>query len=98
MNWRQHAADLEKGLVIQFRPKGNSMTGKIESGQLCTISPFVEEPQKGDIVLCKVKGRFCLHIIKAAKGNSYLIGNNRGHLNGWTSRTSIFGKCTEVSD
>jgi hypothetical protein len=100
MNWLKHAGDLQKGLTINFRPKGPSMSGKIESGQLCKVSPYSEDesPQVGDIVLCKVRGNFYLHIVKAIQGETYQIGNNRGRINGWTGRKNIFGKCVEVSD
>ena len=48
------------------------------------------ELNKKDIVLCKVKGHYYLHLIHSIKtnkkGSSYLIGNNHGHMNGWISR------------
>jgi hypothetical protein len=72
------------------------MSGKIESGQLCTVAPYESDPEVGDIVMCKVKGNFYLHLIKAVKGDTYQIGNNRGHINGWTSRSCIYGKCIKV--
>lgn len=34
-----HIAALKEGKTIQFRPHGNSMTPKIESGQLVTVEP-----------------------------------------------------------
>ena len=41
------------------------MSGKIESGQLCTVVPAnVEDVNVGDIVLCKVNGFQYLHLIK----------------------------------
>jgi hypothetical protein len=100
MNWLQHAGKLQAGETIQFRPKGPSMSGKVESGQLCTVAPYAKDtsPEVDDIVLCKVKGTFYLHLVKAINGDTYQIGNNRGHINGWTSRNCIYGKCIEVSD
>ena len=42
MGWASdHIARLQDGETVQFRPKGNSMQGKIESGQLCTVEPVV---------------------------------------------------------
>jgi len=52
--------------------------------------------QVGDIVLCKVKGREYLHLIKAIQGARFQIGNNRGRINGWVTAHSIFGKCIAV--
>lgn len=73
------------------------MSGKIESGELCTVSPVDSENLKiGDIVLCKVNGKQYLHLIKAIRGNSFQIGNNKGHVNGWVRPHSIYGKCVKV--
>lgn len=49
-------AKLKEGETVSFRPRGHSMKGKIESGQLCTIEPISDTAalEKGDIVLCKV--------------------------------------------
>jgi hypothetical protein len=98
MGWAsQHIARLRAGEVVSFRPRGNSMAGKIESGQLCTVMPV--DPATltvGDIVLCKVNGREYLHLIKAIQGPRFQIGNNRGRVNGWVSAGSIYGKCVAV--
>ena len=60
------------------------MSGKIESGQLCTVAPVqAEDLRKGDIVLCKVNGFQYLHLVKAVQGKRLKIGNNRGRINGW---------------
>jgi hypothetical protein len=91
-------AKLQDGETVQFRPRGNSMTGKIESGQLCTVEPVTnpDDLVVGDIVLCKVKGSQYIHLIKAIQGPRFQIGNNRGRINGWVSANSIFGKCVNV--
>ena len=88
---------LGRGETVSFRPRGRSMTGKVESGNLCTVAPV--DPALlvvGDIVLCKVRGREYLHLIKAIQGARYQIGNNRGHINGWVSAGAIFGRCVRV--
>ena len=55
------------------------MTGRIESGQPCTIVPIDPATlEVGDIVLCKVAGNEYLHIVKAIQDGCYQIGNNRG--------------------
>jgi len=58
MSWATHYIEkLKNGETVSFRPKGNSMQGKVDSGQLVTVEPIGErELQKGDIVLCKVNG------------------------------------------
>jgi hypothetical protein len=100
MGWATHyIKQLTDGETVSFRPRGNSMVGKIESGQLCTVEPVDAETLKvGDIVLCKVKGREYLHLIKAIRGQRFQIGNNRGRINGWITAKSIFGKCVRIGD
>src|SRR5919197_5891620 len=98
MGWALHYIEkLKKGEIVSFRPRGNSMSGKIESGQLCTVEPVDPETLRvGDIVLCKVNGREYLHLVKAIQGKRFQIGNNRGRINGWVSAGAIFSKCVAV--
>lgn len=97
MGWATgHIQRLQAGETVQFRPRGNSMEGKVSSGQLCTVAPLTEPPEVGDVVLCKVRGREYLHLVKAIKGDRYQIGNNKGHINGWIGINAIFGKLIEV--
>jgi hypothetical protein len=102
MGWATgYIARLQKGETVSFRPRGHSMSGKIESGQLCTVRPVDPATIKiGDIVLCKVRGREYLHLVKAVQGQGqgarFQIGNNRGHINGWINAASIFGRCVSV--
>ena len=75
------------------------MRGRIDSGQLCTVDPVDPATlEVGDIVLCKVKGHEYLHIVKAAQGGRFQIGNNRGLINGWIGANGIFGRCTRVEN
>jgi hypothetical protein len=99
MGWATgYIAKLRAGETVSFRPRGNSMAGKIESGQLCTVAPIADPAtlEVGDIVLCKVNGREYLHLIKAVQKKRFQIGNNRGRINGWISAGGIFGKCVRV--
>jgi hypothetical protein len=98
MAWATHLiAKLQAGETVRFRPRGHSMTGKIESGQLCTVAPVLAETlEVGDIVLCKVHGHQYLHLVKAVDGERFLIGNNRGGLNGWIGARGIYGKLIAV--
>jgi hypothetical protein len=101
MGWAApYIARLKAGESVSFRPRGHSMKGKVESGQLCTVKPITENCtlEKGDIVLCKVNGREYLHLIKAIQGSRYQIGNNQGRINRWVARNSIFGKCVKVEN
>jgi hypothetical protein len=70
------------------------MSGRVESGQLVTLAP-AQQLTVGKVVLVRVKGNVYLHLVKAIRqsknGERYLIGNNRGRLNGWVGRHSIYG-------
>lgn len=99
MGWAtNYISRLTNGETIKFRPRGNSMTGKINSGQLCTVSPITNDTvlSKGDIVLCNVNGSQYLHLISAIKGDKYQISNNHGFVNGTISKKNIFGKCIGI--
>jgi SOS-response transcriptional repressor LexA len=74
---------------------GQSMKPKIFSGSLLTFKPQAEY-EIGDIVFCKVKGRFIdAHLItKKDKTKGYMISNNHGYENGWTK--TIFGKVIDI--
>ena len=98
MGWASHyIKDLQDGKSVKFRPRGNSMTGKIESGQLVTVDPLGAKPIGiGDIVLCKVNGMQYLYLVKAISGDRVQIGNNKGRINGWTSRRNIFGVVSRI--
>jgi translation initiation factor IF-1 len=98
MSWATHYIEkLSNGETVQFRPRGNSMKGKIESGQLVTVEPVNGKIlKKGDIVLCKVNGSQYLHLIKAIQGDRYQIGNNISRINGWIGMNAIYGICTNI--
>lgn len=103
MGWAQnYIKQLQEGKTIQFRPRGHSMSGKIDDGQLVTVAPLVASTELsiGDAVLCTVVGREYLHLIKAIDPGKYLtrvqIGNNKGKINGWTTRSRIYGLVIKV--
>lgn len=98
MGWAKHYIDILKtGKSVSFRPHGHSMTGKVNSGQLVFINPIGDTVlKKDDIVLCKVNGSEYLHIIKGLKKDQFLIGNNKGGINGWTGKNNIFGILVKV--
>ena len=100
MGWASHYIEkLRGGETVSFRPRGQSMKGRISSGQLCTVAPVEASTLAvDDIVLCKVGGNEYLHIVKAIQGDRYQIGNNRGFINGWIGASSIYGKCLRIED
>ncbi len=52
--------------------------------------------ERGDIVLCRVKGAQYLHLVKAVQGERFQIGNSRGGINGWVTLRQIFGRLVRV--
>lgn len=98
MGWAsQYIERLKTGETVEFRPRGSSMMPRIQSGQLCRVTPLGTEPKVGDVVLCRVKGGEYLHLVKAVREDRYQIGNNRGGINGWIGRSGIFGILVKVS-
>ena len=90
--------DLNTKGEATFKAFGSSMLPIIRSGSTLTFRP-ANEYQVGDIVFCKVRGRFIdSHKIvkKDMMGNAYRyqIANNKGHVNGWTKQ--VYGKVTKV--
>jgi hypothetical protein len=92
-----YIAKLRAGETVSFRPRGDSMTPRIESGDLCTVEPVDPSALRaGDIVLCKLRGAEYLHLVKANQGGRFQMGNNRGHINGWVGPSAIFGRLVKV--
>lgn len=72
------------------------MTGIVNHRDLVTVVPAtVHDVKAGDVVLCRVAGADYLHLVRQKDGKGRcLIGNNKGHDNGWTK--AVYGKCTKV--
>ena len=104
----QYIELLKQGQTVQFRPHGNSMQPRIESGQLVTVVPAfkefancgmtdVAEVEVGDVVLCKVEGKQWLHLVTAIGSDGrYQISNNKGHVNGWCTKDNVFGVVVRI--
>jgi hypothetical protein len=91
--------ELAAGRSVQVRPVGGSMRGRIESGQLVTLTPVDSaNVQVGDAVLVQWRGNSLLHLVKEINGDQFLIGNNIGKINGWVSRSAVRGKVVAVGD
>lgn len=98
MSWADNAIrQLQAGYVTSIEPRGNSMTGKVESGDRVVLFPIINPPEKDDIVLVKVKGKVYLHLVKAVQGKRFQIGNNRGGVNGWVGIGAIYGKAVSIT-
>ena len=84
--------DLETTGTGSMKCFGNSMLPILSNPSICTYTTDFN-PKIGDIVFCKVNGRFIdAHLITKIDGsnNRYMISNNHGHDNGWTR--TLYGK------
>lgn len=87
---------LQAGETFTTSESGNSMIPLIYSKQKHQLEPATwESVEVGDIVYCKVKGRFYTHLVKAKNDSKGCqIGNNKDHINGWTK--SVYGKVIKI--
>ena len=92
MNWK--IEQLLSGVTIISKELGNSMTPILQSRQAVELTPCTwEDVKEGDIVYCKCRGNCCTHLVKAKnEKRGVQIGNNHGHINGWTKQ--VYGKVT----
>jgi hypothetical protein len=76
---------------------GNSMLPILQNPSICTYKAE-SEYKVGDIVFCKVKGRYidAHKITKIGKDGQFMIANNRGWENGWTR--TIYGRVYQAED
>lgn len=98
MGWATAAIEqLLRGESVVLVPRGHSMTGRVNDRDHVTVAPYgAAEPAVGDVVLVRCSGREYLHLVKARHGDRYLIGNNRGGINGWVGRRAIFGRAVHI--
>lgn len=87
--------ELEETGVTTIRGCGSSMTPRIPDKALLTIEKQ-EEYEVGDAVMCRVRGNWYEGHLVLAKNEKrgYKIGNNHGHVNGWTKK--VYGKVVKV--
>jgi hypothetical protein len=99
VGWANYAIEkLQRGETAQVRPSGHSMTGRVNHKDLVTLAPCDPDTLNvDDIVLVRVRGNVYLHLIKAVDNHKrFLIGNNRGKINGWVGRDAIYGIAISV--
>lgn len=86
--------ELEETGISKMKVFGNSMTPIIKSGSLLTFKKC-DEYEIGDVVICKVRGRWIdAHKITKKSQRGYLISNNHGWDNGWTKK--VYGKAIKI--
>ncbi len=97
--WTDEAREaLAQGYAVQVRPRGHSMAGRINDGDLVTLEPCrAEELAVGDVVFVRVRGfLLVLHQILDREPGRFLIGTTAGRADGWVSADEVFGRVTNV--
>jgi hypothetical protein len=94
--------ELQSNGEVSFKPHGNSMTPRLKSGEPVRVKSIPIGLYKvGDIVYCKIKGGYVLHLLTAISYNKdkdkYQISNNHGFVNGWIGPDNIYGICVEAN-
>ena len=88
-------ADLEEKGWGKMKCFGNSMLPKLDNP---TMNTYIKQDdyEVGDIVFCKVKGRWIDSHLITQKDNirGYMISNNHGFQNGWTNR--VYGRVVKA--
>lgn len=82
-----------KGIEVTIRARGNSMLPYIRGDRDNVVLQRAESVEVGDIVLVRLPGRFVMHRIIEAQGDSFVMmgdGNIRGTES--FSREEIIGK------
>lgn len=92
LNWK--VEKLLSGETITSKEPGNSMLPILKSRQTVVLEPTDwTKVKEGDIVYAKIRGNYYTHLVKSTdQKRGVLIGNNHGHLNGWTR--SVYGIVT----
>jgi len=87
--------DLETKGTGTMKAFGSSMLPILKSGSKLTFIK-TEQYAIGDIVFCKVKGRYidAHKIVRTEAAKGFLIANNHGFENGWTK--IIYGKVVQA--
>jgi hypothetical protein len=94
MSWAKRAIEeLKKGNSVTIQPSGYSMEPRVHNRQRVVVEPCNPGSIKpNDVVLVTVRGRDFLHLVKSVDGKRFLIGNMKGHVNGWVGHNKIHGK------
>lgn len=88
--------DTEIGESFITSEPGNSMLPLYKSNEKHLVTPIRwQECNVGDVVFCKVRGACVTHKVYAIDSNKgCLIGNNKGHMNGWTK--NVYGLAHKI--
>ena len=87
---------LEQGETIISREPGNSMVPLLYSREPVILEPVKDWSvfKKGDIAYVKIHGNYYTHLVHGVDSEKgLLIGNNHGHVQGWTKKSICKRTC-----
>ena len=91
-------SELKAGRPVVHVGHGGSMVPRLISGDRVLLAPITEDTviERGDIVLCTVKGSTFTHLVSAVQPGRYQISNNHGRVNGWCHESKVYGKAVRA--
>lgn len=95
-----HIERLQAGQTVEFRPRGDSMSPRIRSGQRVVVEPVGQTTiRRGMIVLVEMNARtHYLHCVSAVAGSRVQISNAAGRVNGWVDVARVHGLLVFVGE
>ena len=87
---------MEQGETIISREPGNSMVPLLYSREPVILEPVKDWSvfKKGDIAYVKIHGNYYTHLVHGVDSEKgLLIGNNHGHVQGWTKKSICKRTC-----
>lgn len=93
--------ELQENGWVSYTAHGNSMKPRIYTGSRLELKVVASKALRvEDMVYCKVKGSYFVHLITAIDepNNRFQISNNSGYINGNIGPENIFGLCVKVED
>lgn len=79
--------------------RGDSMSGRIENGQIATIEPVRDRAVSvGDLVFVFCQGGYLVREIGEIANLQFRIVDRTGHTVGWTEWHNILGIVSRVTD
>jgi phage repressor protein C with HTH and peptisase S24 domain len=86
--------ELAAGRPFRIVCKGNSMSPRINIGDIKTIVPYdgvSHTLKEHDIVLVRIGSKFLTHQILSINDGIYVIANEKGKIDGEVTRDAILG-------
>lgn len=84
---------LRMGDEVVVRMYGHTMKPLINNNQKVKVMPSTNY-QAGDIIMCKLNGKYCIRTLGEINGDKVTLHNANGQACGTTDLANIVGKCS----